>query len=66
MSKRKVDKLAGDGSLAAKLKARRQAVEAGDIAAAPEAYRTGTYTEDTLRRREDAGKYDKDTDKSDY
>jgi len=40
---RKVDKLAGFGLLA-KLKARRQAVEAGDLTGAPEAYRTGRYT----------------------
>jgi hypothetical protein len=41
--KRKVDTLA-TGGLLARLKARRQAVEAGDLTGAPHAYRQGKYT----------------------
>lgn len=40
---RKADELAGKGSLAAKLRARRQAVESGDIENAQTAYNTGEY-----------------------
>lgn len=56
---RKVDVLAGEGSQAARLKARRMAIEAGDVENAQNAYNAGSYPieDSTKRRREGTGRF---------
>lgn len=54
---RKADLFAGMGSMAARLKARREAIEAGEPEKAAQAYSSGSSVENTLRRREDAERF---------
>lgn len=55
---RKADVFAGMGSLASRLKARREALEAGEPEKAASAFNNATTaTESTLRRREDAERF---------